>query len=96
MTAQSIHHAHDSRVPDIAPTIAAIGDALVPEKRLAFYREALAAEAGEPITTVLQTWRAEAMLDRLPGDRGQRLADAIARTGGGMSLDQLEQMVGGR
>lgn len=95
MTAQPVHHAHDPRVPDIAPTIEAIGDALSPEKRLAFYREALAAEAGEPITTVLTTWRAEAMLDRLPGDREQRLTDAAARTSG-MSLEQLEQLVGGR
>jgi hypothetical protein len=94
VTAQPVHHAHDSRVPDIAPTIGAIGDALSPEKRLAFYREALAAEAGEPITTVLRAWRAQAMLDRLPGDSGRRLADAAARTGGS-SLEDLELLAGG-
>ena len=94
MSAQPVHRADDdSRVPAIARSIQAVGNALSNEKRLAFYAEVLGAEAGEPINRVIETWWREAMLDQLPG-RAERLADALARRGG-TPLDDLAGRVGG-
>ncbi|WP_042380599.1 hypothetical protein [Streptacidiphilus melanogenes] len=94
MSAQPVHRADDDpRVPAIARSIQAVGNALSSEKRLAFYAEVLGAEAGEPINLVIETWWREAMLDQLPG-RAERLADALARRGG-VTLDELAARAGG-
>jgi hypothetical protein len=89
MSAQPVRqqHEHDPRVRAIPRTIQAVGDALSSEKRLAFYAEVLAAEAGESINLVLETWWREAMLDQLPG-RAERLENVLA----GRDLVSLEEL----
>ncbi|MGQ4516376.1 hypothetical protein [Streptomyces sp. DW26H14] len=90
MSAQPEHPAPGRRVP-IPHTGRAIGDALSAEKRLAFYAELLAAEAGAPINAVLRKWWMEAMFDAVPG-RARRLANADE----GRNLVPLPDLAGGQ
>ncbi|MFF0191081.1 hypothetical protein [Streptomyces sp. NPDC005244] len=68
----------DSRVPAIAHTINAIGDALTGAKRLAFFAEVLAAEENS-VAPVMRRWWATAMLDRARGAETSRANAAAGR-----------------
>jgi hypothetical protein len=82
-------HNGDPRVPDIAPTIQAIGPALVsPAARLQFYADVMAAPAGPEIDQVLQRGRLQALLDQ--SGNGAR------PTGGRrITLEELAEPLGG-
>ncbi|MGW5369483.1 hypothetical protein ACWER6_28700 [Streptomyces sp. NPDC004009] len=70
----------DPRVPAIPRTINAIGDALSPGRRMAFFAAVGGAEQGERLNDVMSLWWMEAMFERVPG-REQRLADTVAGRG---------------
>jgi hypothetical protein len=74
-----------ARVPR---TIRGIADALSEERRMEFYRQVLAAEAGQELQNVIATWWGHAMLDTDP-DRERVIAAVEAGTLPTVTMDEV-------